>query len=110
LGNEAGDGVNFVACAKWIKEHEPSRPVHYERAGTAPHVDLYSPMYADPGHCIAYCRSEERKALFDQRPLIQCEYNHAMGNSSGNLSDYWDLFRRERLLQGGFIWDFVDQG
>ncbi|MBK1833166.1 glycoside hydrolase family 2 TIM barrel-domain containing protein [Roseibacillus ishigakijimensis] len=110
LGNEGGDGVNFVAAAKWIKENEPSRPVHYERAGLAAHVDLYSPMYASHQRCLQYCRNEEKKPLAQQRPLIQCEYSHAMGNSSGGLWDYWQIFEKERLLQGGFIWDYIDQG
>jgi beta-galactosidase len=111
MGNEAGDGVNFEACSQWLKTDAPIKyPVHYERAGTAPHVDLYTPMYAGLRGCEQYCRREEQKPLAQQRPLIQCEYSHAMGNSSGNLADYWDLFRRERLLQGGCIWDWVDQG
>jgi beta-galactosidase len=110
LGNEAGDGPNFVACSKWIKDHEPSRPVHYEQAKREPYVDLMSPMYYSPQQCYDYCRDEEKKPRAQQRPLIQCEYNHAMGNSSGGLADYWELFRKERLLQGGFIWDWVDQG
>ncbi|MCB1131846.1 MAG: DUF4981 domain-containing protein, partial [Verrucomicrobiae bacterium] len=110
LGNEAGDGVNFVACSKWVRDHEPTRPIHYERAGQASHVDLYSPMYASHDGCIRYARNEEKKPLARQKPLIQCEYSHAMGNSSGGLADYWEIFRRERLLQGGFIWDYIDQG
>lgn len=110
LGNEAGDGVNFEAATNWIRSHEPSRPVHYERAGMAAHVDLYSPMYASHEACQKYCRKEEKKPLAEQRPLIQCEYSHAMGNSSGGLADYWELFEKERLLQGGFIWDYIDQG
>ncbi|MCU0795161.1 MAG: DUF4981 domain-containing protein [Akkermansiaceae bacterium] len=109
LGNEAGDGVNFVACSKWIKDHEPSRPVHYEQGGRAAHVDLYTPMYASHDDCLRYCRDEEKKPLAQQRPLIQCEYNHAMGNSSGGLADYWEIFEKERLLQGGFIWDYINQ-
>ena len=109
LGNEAGDGVNFEAASKWVKDNEPSRPVHYERAGRAAHVDLYSPMYASPSDVERYCRDEEEKPLAAQRPIIQCEYNHAMGNSSGGLAAYWKLYERERLAQGGFIWDFVDQ-
>jgi beta-galactosidase len=109
MGNEAGDGVNFVKCSEWLRERDPSRPVHYEQAKRAAHVDLYSPMYATLDECGKYCRDEEKKPLSEQRPLIQCEYNHAMGNSSGNLADYWRLFRSERLLQGGFIWDFKDQ-
>jgi beta-galactosidase len=109
LGNEAGDGENFVKCSQWVKQRDPSRPVHYEQAAHKPHADLFSPMYETLESCEAYCRSEEKKPADKQRPLIQCEYNHAMGNSSGNLADYWKLFRRERLLQGGFIWDWKDQ-
>ena len=109
LGNEAGDGENFVKCSEWIKQREPSRPVHYEQAGHKPHADLFSPMYATIDGCERYARNEEKKPIDQQRPLIQCEYNHAMGNSSGNLADYWKLFRKERLLQGGFIWDWKDQ-
>ncbi len=109
MGNEAGDGENFVKCSEWIRQRDPSRPVHYEQAGHAPHAALFSPMYATISGCEAYCRHEEKKPLAQQRPLIQCEYNHAMGNSSGNLADYWRLYRKERLLQGGFIWDWKDQ-
>ncbi|MBB5351310.1 beta-galactosidase [Haloferula luteola] len=110
LGNEAGDGVNFEACSEWIKANEYSRPVHYEQGGRKAHVDLYSPMYASHDWCEGYARDEEKKPLAEQRPLIQCEYSHAMGNSTGGLAEYWDLFERERLLQGGFIWDYIDQG
>ncbi|MBC8126084.1 MAG: DUF4981 domain-containing protein [Gloeobacteraceae cyanobacterium ES-bin-144] len=109
MGNEAGDGENFVKCSQWVHERDPSRPVHYERAGNKPHADLYTPMYSTIEKCEKYCREEEKKPLDQQRPLIQCEYNHAMGNSSGNLVDYWNLYRKERLLQGGFIWDWKDQ-
>lgn len=110
MGNEAGDGVNFVEGSKWLKQRDPSRPVHYEQAGHAAHADLFTPMYCPIPGTLAYCRSEEKKPLAEQRPLIQCEYNHAMGNSSGNLADYWKVIRQERLLQGGFIWDWKDQG
>jgi beta-galactosidase len=109
LGNEAGDGENFVKCSQWVHQRDPSRPLHYEQAGHAAHADLFSPMYATVDDCERYCRSEEKKPLDKQRPLIQCEYSHAMGNSTGNLVDYWKLFRKERLLQGGFIWDWKDQ-
>lgn len=109
MGNEAGDGENFVTCSEWIRQRDPSRPIHYEQAAHKPHADLYTPMYASVDACEQYCRAEEKKPQDQQRPLIQCEYNHAMGNSSGNLADYWKLFRRERLLQGGFIWDWKDQ-
>ena len=110
MGNESGDGVNFQTISKWIHERDPSRPVHYEQAQTRSHVDVFAPMYASIQSCLDYCRSEEKKPLELQRPLIQCEYNHAMGNSSGNLADYWEIYRKERLLQGGFIWDWKDQG
>lgn len=110
MGNESGDGFNFQMVSKWIRERDPSRPVHYEQAQTRPHVDLFVPMYAPIKGSLDYCRNEEKKPLEFQRPLIQCEYNHAMGNSSGNLADYWEIFRKERLLQGGFIWDWKDQG
>jgi beta-galactosidase len=109
MGNEAGDGPNFVECSKWIHQRDPSRPVQYERAVEKSHVDLMTPMYYEPGQCEEYCRREEKKPTAEQRPLIQCEYSHAMGNSSGNLGEYWDLYRKEPLLQGGFIWDWKDQ-
>jgi beta-galactosidase len=111
LGNEAGDGVCFEKCSEWVKKRSPVQyPVHYERAEQKPHVDLFTPMYASLEACKKYARAEEKKPLAQQRPLIQCEYNHAMGNSSGNLWDYWMLFEKERLLQGGSIWDWCDQG
>lgn len=110
LGNEAGDGENFVKCSAWVHQRDPSRPVHYEGAGQAPYVDVYSTMYATLEQCAAYCRAEEKKPLASQRPLIQCEYSHAMGNSTGNLADDWELIRKERLFQGGLIWDWKDQG
>jgi len=110
MGNEAGDGENFVKASAWIRQRDPSRPVHYEQAARGAHADIYSPMYATIPDTEKYCRDEEKKPLDQQEPLIQCEYNHAMGNSSGNLSDYWELIRKERLLQGGSIWDWRDQG
>jgi beta-galactosidase len=110
IGNESGDGVNTIACAEYFRERDPSRPVHYEQAAEFSHVDLITPMYKPIPSLEAWCRNEEQKPLNEQRPMIQCEYSHAMGNSSGNLADYWDIWRKERLLQGGFIWDFIDQG
>ncbi|MEO5917798.1 MAG: glycoside hydrolase family 2 TIM barrel-domain containing protein [Luteolibacter sp.] len=110
MGNEAGDGENFVKASMWIRQRDPSRPIHYEQAAHGDHADVYSPMYETIQDCEKYCRSEEKKPLDKQRPLIQCEYSHAMGNSTGNLSDYWELIRKERLLQGGSIWDWKDQG
>lgn len=104
LGNEAGDGPNFEATSAWIKGRDPTRPVHYERAGTRPHTDIVCPMYARPDHMAAYAEKPQT------RPYIQCEYSHAMGNSSGNFQEYWDLFYSKPQLQGGCIWDWVDQG
>ena len=103
MANEAGDGCNFEKASAWIHQRDPSRPVHYERAGDKPHVDIYSPMYDSIENLERYV-SKPR-----QKPLILCEYAHAMGNSVGNLQDYWDLIEREKHLQGGFIWDWVDQ-
>jgi len=104
LGNEAGDGVNFEATYNWIHERDSSRPVQYERAELGPHTDIYCPMYARIEHLKKYASKEQ------SRPLIMCEYAHAMGNSVGNLQDYWDVIDNYKQLQGGFIWDWVDQG
>lgn len=104
LGNEAGFGVNFEATYDWIKQRDPSRPVQYERAEMDSHTDIVCPMYATIDHMVDYAKKHH------DRPLIQCEYAHAMGNSVGNLQDYWDAIFAHRQLQGGFIWDWVDQG
>ncbi len=103
LGNEAGDGENFTACYKWMKENDPSRPVQYERARGGKNTDIHCPMYVSPEECEAIVLRKSGK------PLIQCEYAHAMGNSMGNFKEYWDLIRKYPTYQGGFIWDFVDQ-
>jgi len=103
MGNEAGDGVNFEVCSAWIHERDSQRPVHYERAGRRAHVDIVSPMYMRIEGLVKYAGQPQ------DRPLILCEYAHAMGNSVGNLQDYWDVIEREPQLQGGFIWDWVDQ-
>ena len=104
LGNEAGDGDNFVACYKWVKAEDPSRACQYERAGQADHTDIYCPMYVGYGWLEKYGQDKNAR-----RPLIQCEYAHAMGNSEGGFKEYWDIIRKYPNLQGGFIWDFVDQ-
>ncbi len=104
MGNEAGDGVNFSACYKWIKSRDTSRPVHYERAGLGPNTDIFCPMYPSIDYIENYAKQKQ------QRPLIMCEYSHAMGNSNGNLQDYWDVIEKYDRLQGGSIWDWVDQG
>ena len=104
MGNEAGDGTNFQAGSYWIHHRDPSRPVHYERAGMRPHVDIISPMYAKLPYLINYAEKHH------DRPLILCEYAHAMGNSLGDFQDYWDVIEKYDVLQGGSIWDWVDQG
>ena len=105
LGNEAGAGPNFVDSRDWIKAYDPSRPVQYENPlmGRYDCSDIVCPMYWTPDQCEAYVSGEP------DRPLIQCEYAHAMGNSMGNFKEYWDLVRRYPSNQGGFIWDFQDQ-
>ena len=107
LGNEAGTGQNFADCYNWIKAEDPTRPVQYENpVGThskMPITDICCPMYWSPGSVETYIRNDGSK------PVIQCEYAHAMGNSVGNFKDYWDLIRKEPTYQGGFIWDFQDQ-
>jgi beta-galactosidase len=102
LGNEAGDGVNFEATYAWIKRRDPSRPVQYEPAGLSAHTDIYAPMYARIPALKRYGSQPQ------PRPLILCEYAHAMGNSIGNLQDYWDVILSSPHLQGGFIWDWAD--
>lgn len=104
LGNEAGDGPNFEACYKWVKAKDKSRAVQYERAGSAAHTDIICFMYTSPNWIENFGKGDS------DRPLIMCEYAHAMGNSQGGFKDYWDVIRKYPKLQGGFIWDFVDQG
>ena len=104
LGNEAGNGCNFQATYTWIKTRDLSRPVQYERAGLEWNTDIYCPMYAKVKDILNYASKKQ------DRPLIECEYAHAMGNSTGNLIDYWDAIDNNEQLQGGFIWDWVDQG
>ncbi len=105
LGNEASNGDVFKKTYKWIKERDQSRPVQYEQAAEDPETDIVCPMYATIERIAAYAQKPDI-----YRPLIQCEYSHAMGNSSGNLKEYWETIRAHRALQGGFIWDWVDQG
>lgn len=103
MGNEAGFGENFEQVYRWIKAEDPSRPVQYEQARTNDFTDIYCPMYLDYGRSEKYCKNNPSK------PLIQCEYAHAMGNSEGGFKEYWELIRKYPHFQGGFIWDFVDQ-
>ncbi len=104
MGNEAGDGTIFEAASEWMHRRDPTRPVHYERAGRRPHTDIVCPMYSRIESIVRYGRVKQ------DRPLIMCEYAHAMGNAVGNLQEYWDAIEKYRYLQGGSIWDWVDQG
>ncbi len=104
LGNETVMGDNFLKAYKWIKEQDKTRPVQYEQARRGEGTDIFCPMYYPVSACEKYAKDPN-----SPMPLIQCEYNHTMGNSGGNLSDYWDLIRKYPILQGGFDWDFVDQ-
>ena len=115
LGNEAGYGPNFEACYDWVKAEDASRPVQYERAEKTGKTDIFCPMYYGYRQCEEYCTNESGENWrthevepFD-KPLIQCEYAHAMGNSEGGFREYWELVRKYPKFQGGFIWDFVDQ-
>jgi beta-galactosidase len=110
MGNEAGDGHNFLNGYKWIKGRDLTRPVQYERAEKETntperHTDIWADMYATIPDIEAYAKDVKK-----DRPMIMCEYAHAMGNSTGNLQDYWDVIEKYPKLQGGFIWDWVDQG
>ena len=104
LGNETVMGDNFLKAYKWIKEQDKTRPVQYEQARRGEGTDIFCPMYYSVAASEKYAKDPN-----SPMPLIQCEYNHTMGNSGGNLSDYWDLIRKYPILQGGFDWDFVDQ-
>lgn len=104
LGNEAGNGLNFYVTYNTLKTLD-SRPIQYERALLEWNTDIYCPMYAPPSYLEKYARNKEMT-----RPLILCEYAHAMGNSLGNFQDYWDIIEKYPILQGGCIWDWVDQG
>jgi beta-galactosidase len=109
LGNESGCGPNHSAMAEWIHYYDPTRPVHYEGAAARPHdpyyVDMISRMYARIPEIIRLATDP-----YDNRPMVLCEYAHAMGNSVGNLKEYWDAIRSHKRLIGGFIWDWADQG
>ena len=104
LGNEAGYGPNFEKAYDFIKAFDASRPCQYEQAGQGGKTDIFCPMYYGYDGCDKYSQND------NPRPLIQCEYAHAMGNSMGGFKEYWDLVRKHPKYQGGFIWDFVDQG
>ncbi|TMM53363.1 DUF4981 domain-containing protein [Maribacter algarum] len=104
LGNEAGNGINFEVAYDWLKKQDTSRPIQYEQSMEEANTDIVCPMYPTPEHVEDYAKNR------GDRPFIMCEYSHAMGNSNGNLKEYWDLINKYDCLQGGFIWDWMDQG
>ncbi|RHC74926.1 DUF4981 domain-containing protein [Prevotella sp. AM34-19LB] len=104
LGNEGGYGINFEKAYDWVKACDPTRPAQYERGGYDSKTDIHCPMYIGYEESENYCKGNGTK------PYIQCEYAHAMGNSEGGFKEYWDLIRKYPKYQGGYIWDFVDQG
>ena len=105
MGNECGNGSNFEACYQWIKSEDPSRFIHFEQAyDTGSTTDVYCPMYPVYSKCISYNEDDSK-----QKPMIMCEYAHAMGNALGDFKIYWDLIRKYPKFQGGFIWDLIDQ-
>jgi len=104
LGNEGGNGVCFEEAYEWLKVKDLTRPIQYEQAHLDANSDIYCPMYPSPDKVELYAKS------MPQKPLIMCEYGHSMGNSLGNLKEYWDLIDQYNCLQGGFIWDWLDQG
>jgi beta-galactosidase len=103
MGNEAGDGPNFVDEYKAMRALDATRPIQYEGAQDSDHSDVKCPMYTRPWDVEKYVKNNPKK------PFVLCEYTHAMGNSNGDIQDYWDLVRKYPSMQGGFIWDFVDQ-
>jgi beta-galactosidase len=105
MGNECGNGPVFHEAYKWLKQRDPSRPVQFEQAGEDVDTDIVCPMYPWMGSMKEYAAATNKT-----RPYIMCEYSHAMGNSNGNFQEYWDLIRATPRMQGGFIWDWVDQG
>lgn len=105
LGNETKYSKNFDDAYDWIRSQDPSRPIQYEQAGVNGRAnDIFCPMYYPVDKCEQYAADPQ-----SVKPLIQCEYNHTMGNSGGNLKEYWELIRKYPKYQGGFDWDFVDQ-
>lgn len=105
VGNEAANGDNFIAAYEWIKQRDTTRPVQYEQAGERANTDIVCPMYPSMDYMREYAAREGVT-----RPFIMCEYAHAMGNSTGNFQEYFDIVRSSPHMQGGFIWDWVDQG
>lgn len=105
MGNECGNGPVFHEMYDWIKERDTTRYVSFEQAGQDIDTDIVAPMYPPISYMKEYANDDSQK-----RPFIMCEYSHAMGNSSGNFQEYWDIIHNSDHMQGGFIWDWVDQG
>ncbi len=105
LGNECGNGPVFYENYKWLKEKDSTRPVQSEQAGENANTDIVCPMYPGINTMVNYAKDSTKT-----RPFIMCEYSHAMGNSNGNFQEYWDIIASSKHMQGGFIWDWVDQG
>ncbi|MCB0638437.1 MAG: DUF4981 domain-containing protein, partial [Lewinella sp.] len=105
MGNECGNGPVFYEAYDWIKAYDPTRLVQFEQAGENPNTDIVSPMYPSMDYMASYAKDADQ-----DRPFIMCEYSHAMGNSNGNFQEYWDIIMSSPRMQGGFIWDWVDQG
>ncbi len=105
MGNECGNGKVFYDAYKWLKETDSSRPIMFEQAGQEPNTDIVAPMYPRINDMKKYAND-----VTQTRPYIMCEYSHAMGNSNGNFKEYWDIIRASKNMQGGCIWDWVDQG
>ncbi len=110
LGNETVDGIGFEKAAQWIRQRDNSRVINFDRDKKLKYVDVFAQMYTSPEGVEKFLRSQDNMSPNEQKPVVLCEYSHAMGNSSGCLKDYWDLVRREPRYQGGFIWDWKDQG
>lgn len=118
MGNEAGNGINFLKPYEWLKAYDPSRPVHYERSGRPGkdsmqqrNTDIIGWMYAQiPMVEKQHLALDAARPAEEKRPFIWCEYSHAMSNSNGNFADNWDWIRKTKQAQGGFIWDWMDQG
>lgn len=108
FGNESGMGRNLFVMRRWLKSRDPSRPIHYEPAQYSDIVDVVSFMYSTAAQLEYAAKAEMQKS--NRRPILLCEYAHSMGNSTGNLKEYWDVFYSYDGLAGGFIWDWVDQG
>lgn len=105
LGNECGNGKVFKDAYTWLKQTDPSRPIMFEQAGEEENTDIVAPMYPWIDHMKRYAVDKTQR-----RPYIMCEYAHSMGNSTGNFKEYWDIIRNSSNMQGGCIWDWVDQG